>query len=232
MVNSEQQQILKITSNKGWFVGLNEEEILRLVRLSQVKTYAPEQLVYISGERQKNLFCIVEGLIKVSLVSKEGDLFPLIILEKGNWFGEGALFEDSVMPVQTSAKTEAKVLVIPISEIDQTLDNDVMFYKNILREMISRTQLLYRLVDMLLFQSLQARLAARILHLITLFGESGPDGIKIPLEFSQSDFARMSGGSRQRVNRIFGKWYSAGIITKQKKWYIVHDIQALEAELD
>jgi len=39
MVNSEQQQILKITSNKGWFVGLNEEEILRLVRLSQVKTY-------------------------------------------------------------------------------------------------------------------------------------------------------------------------------------------------
>jgi len=151
MVNSEQQQILKITSNKGWFVGLNEEEILRLVRLSQVKTYAPEQLVYISGERQKNLFCIVEGLIKVSLVSKEGDLFPLIILEKGNWFGEGALFEDSVMPVQTSAKTEAKVLVIPISEIDQTLDNDVMFYKNILREMISRTQLLYRLVDMLLF---------------------------------------------------------------------------------
>lgn len=230
-VSLDKQLALEVASNQGWFIGLNDDEVARLVSRSQVKAYNAGELVYIPGQKQENLYCIIDGLVKISLVNKDGDQFPLIILEAGSWFGESALYEESVMPVETSAKTQTKVLVVPISEIDDALDNNAKFYKNILQETIARTHLLFRLVDMLVFKTLQARLAARILHLISLFGEPCPEGIKLPLEFSQSDFARMSGGSRQRVNKIFGGWYSSGVMTKQEKWYVVHDIQALESEL-
>ncbi len=231
-VSLEQHFPLGATLNRGWFKGLNEDEIKRLIDVSELHTYSADQTVYIPGERQENLFCIIDGLIRVSLVSDEGDYFPLIIWEAGHWFGEGALFEDSVMPVQTMAEVETKLLVIPISKIDNTLDNSVIFYKNILHDMIGRTQLLYRLVDMLLFKTLKERVAARILHLLNLFGTPSDNGMVLTLEFSQSDFARMSGGSRQRVNKIFGSWYSSGIMTKQDKSYVIHDIQALQAEID
>ena len=229
-VNIEKQRVLSIASNQGWFEGLNSDEITRLVELSKIRSYQAEELVYVPGEKQDNLYCIIEGLVKVSLVNQQGDTFPLTIWEAGNWFGEGALSQGSVMPVEASAHVDTKVLVLPIAEIDNALKNGITFYKNIVQDMIGRTQLLYRLVDMLLFKTLRARLAARILHLIKLFGEPCSDGVRLPLEFSQSDFAQMSGGSRQRVNRIMGEWYSSGIMTKQEKRYVVHNLQGLEAE--
>lgn len=229
-ISLDKQQALSVASKKGWFAGLNSDEVIRLVTLSSIKTFNTEQLVYRPGEKQDNLYCIIEGLVQVSLVNEQGNNFPLTIWEAGSWFGEGALGGGSVMPVEASAHIECKVLVVPIAGIDNALDNGATFYKNILHDVLSRNQLLYRLVDMLLFKTLRARLAARILHLISLFGEPCADGIKLPLEFSQSDFAQMSGGSRQRVNIIFGDWYANGIITKQEKRYVVHNIHALEAE--
>jgi CRP/FNR family cyclic AMP-dependent transcriptional regulator len=227
----EKAQALGVVKNQGWFIGLNDQEISRLLEFSELTTFATEQVVYTAGSRQDNLFCVVDGLIKISIIGDEGDIFPLIIWEAGNWFGEGALHDDSVMPLEASAAAKTKVLVVPIAAIDSALDNSAVFYKNILRDMIGRTQQLYHLVELLLFKTLQARVAARILHLINLIGEATPEGIKLPLDFSQSDIARMSGGSRQRVNKIFRVWSSSGVVTKQGGWYMVHDVGALEAEV-
>ncbi|MBL4671897.1 MAG: Crp/Fnr family transcriptional regulator, partial [Arenicella sp.] len=180
----------------------------------------------------KNLYCIIDGLINISLISDEGDVFPLTIWETGNWFGEGSLHESSVMPVEASAATNTKVLIIPIAVIDSALDNHTLFYKNILNNIIGRTQQLYRLVEVLLFKTLQARVAAKILHLVNLIGEQTPEGIRLPLDFSQSDIAVMSGGSRQRVNKIFRAWSCVGTITKQGGRYLIHDLDALHAEVN
>ena len=231
MFNLEKEKVLSIASNQGWFVGLNREEIIRLIELSHLTAYAADEVVYTTGDKQENLYCIIEGRIKVSIIGDQGDNFPLTMWEAGNWFGESALHEDSVMPLQASAVAETKALVIPIAVIDSALDNGATFYKNIVRDVIDRSQQLYHLVELLLFKTLQVRVAARILHLIDSIGETTEQGIKLPLDFSQSDIADMSGGSRQRVNKIFRRWSRDGIVTKQDGWYVVHDVEALRAEL-
>lgn len=232
MIDLEKQQALKVAANQGWFVGLNEEESSRLVEVSRVTTYATDEVIYTVGDIQKNLYCIIEGLVNISLIGDEGDIFPLTIWEPGNWFGEGALHESSVMPVEASAAANTKVLMIPIDAIDSALDNHTVFYRNILHDMIGRTQQLYHLIELLLFKTLQARVAAKVLHLVNLIGEQTPEGIRLPLDFSQSDIALMSGGSRQRVNKIFRTWSCVGTITKQDGRYLVHDLDALHAEVN
>jgi CRP/FNR family transcriptional regulator len=178
MIDLEKQQVLRVVTNQGWFIGLNDEETSRLVELSRLTTFKTDEVLYTVGDTQKNLYCIIEGLVNISLISDEGDIFPLTIWETGNWFGEGALHESSVMPVEASAAAKSKVLIIPIDAIDSALDNQMIFYKNILDDMIGRTQQLYHLVELLLFKTLQARVAAKILHLVNLIGEKTPEGIK------------------------------------------------------
>ncbi|MFT6406691.1 MAG: CRP-like cAMP-binding protein [Arenicella sp.] len=231
MTDLEKQKVLSIVSNQGWFADLNDEEISRLVELSHLTDYAINDVVYTTGDRQENLYCIIEGLVKVSIIGDQGDNFPLTMWEAGNWFGEGALHENSVMPLEASAVAKTTALAIPITAIDSALDHGAVFYKNVLRDIIGRSQQLYHLVELLLFKTLQARVAARILHLIDLIGEPTAEGIKLPFDFSQSDIAHMSGGSRQRVNKIFRSWSSNGIVTKQDGWYVVHNVDALRAEL-
>ncbi len=229
--NTKNEHVLYIASQKGWLLGLSDAEITKLLEHAEIINYAAGDSIYQVGDTQENLFCIISGLIKVSIVGDEGDKFPLAIWETGSWFGEAALVDESVMPLEAAANSDCQILAIPINRIDTTLDNGALFYKNVLQDMLKRTQLMYKLVKMLLFNTLRARVAARILHLIDLFGEPSEDGLVLPLEFSQADIARMSGGSRQRVNMIFKSWSRQGIVSKKGKLYVVHDLQSLQSEL-
>lgn len=231
MIDPEKQRAIDMAFNKGWFSDLNRAEVTRLVDVSTIERFKTNQRIYNVGQRQDSVYCVIDGLIKISIAGKEHEKFPLTIWESGNWFGEGAFHESSVMPLEATAMSEATVLAVPLSEIDTTLDHSALFYKNILRDMVQRTQMLYKLVEMLLFDTLKARVSARILHLIQLFGEPVDDGILLPMEFNQADFARMSGGSRQRVNKIFRNWADEGILTKRDKLYVLHKPAKLQAEL-
>ena len=110
-------------------------------------------------------------------------------------------------------------------------DSAITFYKNITLDLIGRAKQLYQLVQLLLFRSLRARVAMRVILLIENFGENENGSMVLPIKFNQSDFAMMSGGSRQRVNQIFRRWAEAGIVKKENKRYVVHDMEALKQEL-
>ncbi len=224
-------KIAKEVSASAWFAGIEQNKADRLVACSHVRNYAPDEFVYLVGDVQTHLFLILDGRVKVSIVSQEGDEFVLTMWEAGSWFGEGALLEGATMPLEARAVNSVTVLAVPIASIDKVLDTGVNFYRSILKDMIRRANQLYTLVEMLLFKPLRVRVVARMLHLIELFGQEVKDGIVLPLQFSQSDFARMSGGSRQRINKIFRQWANDGIVTKKGRHYIVHDIDALRAAL-
>lgn len=216
----------------GWFKGIDEDKTEKLIARSKVKDYAINDFVYMVGEKQENIFCVVDGKISISIIDPAGEEFGLTIWEAGTWFGEASFHDDGLMPLQTRAKTAAKVLVMPVSAIDEVLENGAFFYRNIVTDMTGRAKLLYKLIEILLFRPLRARVAMRLLHLIENFGEQDGTSIILPIKFSQSDFAQMSGGSRQRVNQIFRDWADSGIVNKQNKRYVVLDIQALQAELE
>jgi CRP-like cAMP-binding protein len=225
----DKQEIFSKVVGNGWFKDLSEQKVAQLIDLSTVKKHSAGEFVYMIGDVGDRIFFILEGQAKVSIVGQDGEEFVLTIWEPYNWFGEAAFHSDHTMPLEVRATKDAKILSIPITAIDAVVDNGATFYRNIMLDMIGRAKLLYRLVEALLFMPLNARVAVRMLHLIQMFGEQSDEGIVLPLKFSQSDFARMSGGSRQRVNKVFRQWAEDGVVTKKGRNYIVHDIAALEA---
>ena len=52
-------------------------------------------------------------------------------------------------------------------------------------------------------------------------------GTKISL--SQSEFAEMAGGTREKVNRCLRDWQRQGIIELKNRWTIIHKPEALRA---
>jgi len=52
------------------------------------------------------------------------------------------------------------------------------------------------------------------------------------MNMSQLDFARMSMGSRQRVNKIFRDWVKDGVLLKQGDKYIATNIELLKREIE
>ena len=79
---------------------------------------------------------------------------------------------------------------------------------------------------------LRSRLAGRFLALVEEHGQKGDDGVTIDMQLSQSDFAQLSLGSRQRINKILSEWREDGIIELQSNQYLIRDIEALRGEME
>jgi CRP/FNR family cyclic AMP-dependent transcriptional regulator len=224
--------VIRLICDSEWFAGISKEKIAQIVDQSFIQKYSANDFIYMVGDPQTNLFCVIEGRVKVSIMGKGGDDFVLAIWEKGTCFGESSLHEDGRMPLEARVLIDSTLLAIPHTVINTILENDQALYQNIMLGLIGRAKGLYRLIEIFLFSPLHARVAARILHFLDLFGQPSDDGVILPMKLSQSDLAGMSGGSRQRVNQIFRKWSQQGVMTKPGRYYVVHDVPALKAMLE
>lgn len=231
----KKEEILdRMVNANGWFDNVDKSKMSELFDLSYVKKYHVGEFVYMAGDQQNNIFLLFDGQVKISMIGHGGEEFMLTVWEGNSWFGEAGFVEGEGMPVEVRVTRDSQILVVPIKAIENTLGSHggMMFYKNIMLDMIARSKLMYRLTDALLFKPLHARVAIRMLHLLQVYGEKSDEGLLLPLKFSQAEFAQMSGGSRQRVNQVFRKWADDGLVTKLGPNYIVRDLQELQAQIE
>jgi CRP-like cAMP-binding protein len=78
-------------------------------------------------------------------------------------------------------------------------------------------------------QSLEQRLANRLLMLAGSFGVMSPQGLKIGLRLSQETLAQLIGATRQRVNTILKKWELDGIVEQRYGNILIRNKPRLEA---
>ena len=226
------QNLVESISNSDWFNNVDPNLITKLLEGSRVRRYAPDEFIYLVGDMQSHVFFILEGRVKISIMSHNGEEFVMTMWEKGKWFGQSSFLEGSTMPLEARAINNVSVLAVPNVWLDKVLENDTNFNRNVLHDVIARSNQLYMLIDMLLFKPLRVRVVARMLQLADLFGEKVEEGIVLPLRFSQADFARMSGGSRQRINKIFRQWAADDIVIKKGRTHVVRNLEALKAQLE
>ena len=226
------QLIRELIANSRWFADLPDAALDKLAAQTRTKRYQDGEFVYFVGDELENLFCIVSGKVRMSLISVEGQKFLLTDLEPGQWFGEGALAQQNLRVHEARAEEESLVLQIPRRVILATGDEYPILYKNLLFSHFYRTQAVYELLAGMVFYPLKSRLAGRLLNLADRHGREVGEGIKLEVKMSQLEFAQMTMGSRQRVNKVLRDWVQRGILHKQKDYYIIADIERLRAEVE
>jgi CRP/FNR family cyclic AMP-dependent transcriptional regulator len=70
--------------------------------------------------------------------------------------------------------------------------------------------------------------ASQLLALAREYGESTPQGTRVPMRLTQSDLAGLAGASRVRVNQALGYFRKRGLISMDREGHFtVRDEDAL-----
>ena len=210
-----------------WFQELPGSALEKLAAAALIKGYAPHSYLYTIGEKSTELYCVLSGKIRIAINGSSGQEFAVTELESGSWTGEACLIGDEGRVLEAS-----KVLVIPRNIIMAVGEEFPDMYRQLFIEHVKRTRLTYLLLGGMLFLSLRARLAGRVLELVEEHGKETEEGISLDIHMSQNDFARLSLGSRQRVNKIFRQWNEEGVIIVRNGKYLILDIDALYKEVE
>jgi CRP-like cAMP-binding protein len=176
-----------------------------------VLNFKKNQHIFEQGDVADTIFYIQAGKVKVTVVSDQGKVAVVGILEPGQFFGEGCLNGHPLRIATATAMEECTITAIAKEAMLATLHNEPQFSELFVTYLLSRNSRIEEdLIDQL-FNSSEKRLA-RLLLLLANFGKDGSPQPISP-NINQETLADMIGTTRSRVSSFMNKFRRLGLIS-------------------
>jgi CRP/FNR family transcriptional regulator, cyclic AMP receptor protein len=189
--------------------GFDVETYLSAAGSRKVVSYRRGEVVFSQGDAATDIRYLLEGAIKLSVLSRIGKEAVVAMLTPGDFFGEGALTGQTLRIGTATAVMPSMVLSIEKDAMVRLLHDQSAFSDRFIAYMLTRNiRIEADLVDQL-FNSSEKRLA-RMLLLLARYGETNPSRT-VP-KLSQEVLADMIGVTRSRVNFFMNKFRKLGFI--------------------
>jgi CRP/FNR family transcriptional regulator, cyclic AMP receptor protein len=200
------------TISNGWFDSLPEAIRSEVLARAKQRMLAPDQCLFSRGDEPNAIYRVLEGCVRLSGMSRDGQETVLDYYGPGIWFGEVSPL-DGLPRVHDAHASEATLLLeLAKADLEELLAAHPEFSRALLRLEALRLRLLLTAIESYSTQSLEQRLANRLLMLSASHGVAVAQGLKLELHLPQETLAQLIGATRQRVNQILSAWEHEGIV--------------------
>jgi len=202
-----------------------------LLSIAKPRTLEDGQWVFQSGDPADALFGVVQGSLRVSVLSAQGTEAVVSILEAGHWFGDISLFTGLPRFNHVKAAGPADIAVIPATEFHALIAAQPDIHLAFTKLLCLRLRITTAWIDDAILNPLAVRLATRLLA-IDHRGEQRAEGASSGthlLNISQDDLAASLGVSRQSVNRQLKLWEQDGTLRIQYRKIELLNLRQLAA---
>jgi CRP/FNR family transcriptional regulator, cyclic AMP receptor protein len=202
------------------FRGLDERARLTMVEHARSRVVDKGQMVFWQDDPGEAMFVLLEGSVKLVLVSRDGELIELHRHDAPAIFGEVALLDGGPRSASAEAVERSTLLVVTRPELLRLLRTDEQVAEallSVLGAMVRRTT---HQINDLAFLDLQGRVAAKLLDLTEPAGDR-------TRPITQVELATMVNGARQTVNQALRSLESRGYIRADGRVFEILDRRQL-----
>jgi CRP/FNR family transcriptional regulator, cyclic AMP receptor protein len=163
------------------------------------------QVICWQGEPGESMFVLLQGVVKVVVRSRDGELVELVRHQPPATFGELAVLDGGPRSATVEAVERSTLLVVTRAELLRLLGSDEQVAGALLRSLGRMVRRTTNQVTDLAFLSLQGRVAAKLLELV---GERAGRTRRL----TQGELATMVGSARQSVNQALKSLEARGYV--------------------
>lgn len=222
-------EIKDFLKNSFSLQGLDDELTAGLSLLARPMKISAGTTLFENGDPGNGCYAVLEGSMKVSLLSVDGDEQLLAVLGPGDLVGELALLDGRPRSATVSALKDAQLAFIDKAAFERFADENPAVYRHMLAIVGKRLRHANDVLAARSFLPLPGRVAQTLLQLSETFGKQLDDGrMLIHYKLSQADIANMSGAARENVSRVLNDWKRSGTISRISGYYCLEDVKFLE----
>lgn len=210
-----------------FFSRLNQEEAAELSSRLVPRRYPAGQIIFHRGDPGGLLYIIVEGKVKITHSTADGQEVMLAILGADDFFGELALLDDAPRSATAEVIETAETLTLHRGEFVRFLEGNPRFAYHVMHTLAKRIRHLNDQISDVFFLDLNGRLARTLLRLATDHGRQTPEGTVIDISLTQTDLAEMTGATRVSINKTLGRFRRARWVRLKGRQLILLDVPAL-----
>jgi len=206
------------------FSELDDGQLDKIASIAKPRKYAKDEVVFHADE-SGDVFCLImNGKVKVTMISPEGKEIILSILGPGEFFGEMALLTDAPRSATVIAMKPLEITTIWRTDFLQMLADDFSIAAKILAELSRRLRTASLRIESLATMDVYGRLARYFLDLAKKDGTDQGDGYVAVVRPTHQSIANIIGTSRETVSRILHELIDRGLlISKGKTIFIRKD---------
>ncbi len=174
------------------------------------KSWPAKQTVFSQGDKADAVYYLLEGKVKLTVVSAQGKEAVVGVLPAEHFFGEQCLTGQTIRTTTATVLEDARIVRIGRSKMIETLQEEAGFSALFMKYLLSHSLRVEEdLIDQL-FNSSEKRLA-RVLLLLANFGKKSRPQTTIA-NVNQAMLADMIGTTRPRVNFFMNKFRKLGFL--------------------
>jgi CRP/FNR family cyclic AMP-dependent transcriptional regulator len=202
------------------FDDLTSEQLDAIAEAGELRTLQRNEVLFSEDDDAAELFVVVDGRLAISNKSVDGRESMMALMEKGDLFGEMALFDGLRRSAEARALESSTVVAIPYDPLRDLYESQPSLLWKVVALLAGRIRNTDEALADSVFLDVTGRTAKRLLEL-------AGDADEFALPITQEELAGMVGASRERVNKAIASFIRLGWIEQHERRYRITNREQL-----
>jgi CRP-like cAMP-binding protein len=207
------------------FKALKKEELKQMSDSKVTKKIKKGEVIFKEGERLSGVFCVRNGISKLSKMSDNGRDQIVKLAQKGEVLGQRSVISSETTNLSATALEDMEVCFIPKNHIEEPLQTNPVFTNAVLKHMAQDLKYADDIIVNMAQKTVRQRLAEVLMYLEDNFGLD-KEGY-LYLQLSRADIADVVGTATELLIRTLTKYKKEGLVSTSGKRIKIEDKKAL-----
>jgi CRP-like cAMP-binding protein len=205
---------------------LKKDELLKIADCKTSYTIKKGDTIFSEGEQVNGIFCIKDGVCKLSKLSQNGKEQIVKLITKGELLGQRSMISDEAVNLSAVALEDMEVCFIPKADIMGFFDENNQFSMNVMKNICGDLKESEAHTVSMAQKTVKERLAETLLYLETSFG-TNEDG-SLHIQLSRDELAGMIGTATESCIRLLSEFKKLNLIALSGKSITIIDSAKLK----
>lgn len=200
---------------------LSKDELISMSNCKTASKIKKGEALFVEGETVNGVFCIKDGVCKMTKLSANGKDQIVKLSQKGELLGQRYLISDEPANLSAVAVEDMEVCFIPKSEIIGFFTKNNSFSMNVMKSVCGDLKDADDTLVDLAQKNVKERLAQTLLYLEEKFGVLEDKSLR--LQLSRDEIASIIGTATESCIRLLSEFKKLGLIELQGKKITILD---------
>jgi CRP-like cAMP-binding protein len=228
--DKEKELIKKFLKNIHVFKHFSDEHLDQVVEDFRIVSVQKGDDIVFRADEGTDLFIVLKGAAKVSLLSREGQEFVLTNFRKGDFFGEMSLIDGKSRSANVVAEEETWLGILNRDKFMSTMKAHPIIAFDMLNALVERLRKADDMIETLAFLDVHERLVKFLVQSAKSEGEVDEKGFYRTKKRTHMDIASNIGASREAVTKALKVLSVKQAVTEREGYFLVSPDAFVELE--
>ena len=208
----EKQAIVELLGKSALFGSLAAVDRGAIASGMRPVQFEPDQMIFSRGDPAREMYLVLEGKVRLSILSSDGRELSFAHAGPRNIFGEIATLDGGERTASATAISRVQAMALPQRTMLDFVENRPRVAVATIQFLCGRLRETDQLLEAIALHRIEVRLARLLLSALKL--QAGA-AVLLDLGMSQSELALLIGASRPKVSVALGLLQEMGAITRK-----------------